>query len=47
MRRFFIPVFLFVIGTAFLSSVCIADGNRTLTILYTGDISGQITPLNG
>ena len=36
-------VFLFL----FIPMACLAGGERTVTILYTGDIAGQITPKRG
>ena len=37
----------FVLLFLFIPMVCFAGGERTVTILYTGDIAGQITPRHG
>ena len=47
MKKFFASVFLPVIFVTFLPFICFAGDNQTITILYTGDILGQVTSFHG
>jgi 5'-nucleotidase / UDP-sugar diphosphatase len=44
MKRFIIPLLLFFLFGIFLPVASFAEGNRTITILYTGFVEGNIAP---
>ena len=47
MKRFILPLLLFFLFGIFLPVASFAEGNRSITILYTGFVTGSIDPLVG
>ncbi len=44
MKRFFFPLLLFFLFGIFSPIASFAEGNRSITILYTGSVKGTIDP---
>lgn len=44
MKRFLLPFVLSFMFSVFLPLASFAEGNRTVTILYTGSVKGNIEP---
>ncbi|MDM8526274.1 hypothetical protein QUF80_23090 [Desulfococcaceae bacterium HSG8] len=47
MKKFFISIVLCVALMMVSPLNCLADTGKTLTILYSGNIGGNITPVRG
>ncbi|MCP4349433.1 MAG: hypothetical protein GY795_28465 [Desulfobacterales bacterium] len=47
MKRFFMSIVLLTALSMALPLICSAEGDRTVTILYSGNIWGNITPVKG
>jgi len=47
LKKFFVSIFVCVALSVFSPFNCLADGDRTVTILYSGDVLGHITPVHG
>jgi len=44
MKRFLFPLLLSLLFGAFFPAGSFAEGNRSITILYTGSVKGTIEP---
>jgi len=44
MKRFFLPLLLSLMFSISYALASFAEGNRTVTILYTGSVKGTIDP---
>jgi hypothetical protein len=44
MKRFLLPLLLSILFSISFALVSFAEGNRTITILYTGSVKGTLDP---
>jgi len=44
MKRFILPLLFFFLLGIFLPVAAFAEGNRSITILYTGAVMGNVDP---
>lgn len=45
LKKYFVLIFFSVLLLSFFPQTCLAGSNRTVTLIYTGDVYGMITPV--